>query len=207
MPRKRVFTSAKQVKINKARKSKIPLIKVQQRSILVLISSSYKNWIPETNTPSRRIIVHAIKAKEEAQIILDNYYKAKDKFDAVVLSPAHGAKTSTKISWSVLADYNQLFYTLIGRAAQITNHVHLCTCYQGLYIPSYIQKLVENELLGVRVSGFQESMLGAKFYNADNDECEEFSTQNRVLKYVQFGCLYKYSLDLPAGFISAISRA
>ena len=105
MPRKRVFTSAKQVKINKANKTKLPIIQVQRRSILVLISSSYKNWITDTTTRWRRIIVHAIKAKEQAQIILDNYYKSKDKFDVVVLSPAHGAKTSTKISWSVLADY------------------------------------------------------------------------------------------------------
>ena len=131
MPRKRVFTSAKQVKINKANKTKLPIIEVQQRSILVLISSSYKNWITETTTPSRRIIVHAIKAKEQAQIILDNYYKSKDKFDVVVLSPAHGAATSTKISWSVLPDYNQLFYTLIGRAAKITTHVHYAFAIKG----------------------------------------------------------------------------
>jgi hypothetical protein len=109
------------------------------KTIVVFTDDSDLNqlWVEEIKLSCRgnkliNIIFHVVKNCNDCTTIVNNFI---GKIDCLVLGCRHGMKSASYVKWTHTSRPQCIIDLLkLIKTKEITDHVHLATCYQGRYL-------------------------------------------------------------------------
>ena len=121
-----------------------PLIRVksirhilERKSVLFVTSLNDEQSINSSNISYQQI---AVASFTDFERFMDRL-SPEQRYDSIVLFPAHGHQLQPQIQWNEEAGDRSLLMDIITLALRYTDHVHLLACFSGLFLPDLLGQL------------------------------------------------------------------
>jgi hypothetical protein len=146
IPKKRAKATSQDKRLGEPSKRKpkrkkiiLNLIQCRRRRIMIVTSKDNESWAKHNRRcEGAEVQVFYVGTIKGIKRLIQRL--KGEKYDCIVFAPSHGNKENAFIKIKNNSALEAL-YPILKMCLHITNHVHVCTCYQGCHLNKSIEKL------------------------------------------------------------------